>query len=156
MKTKTFLLLCLFLGIGLMQLSAQKGQNGNGTSPSWWYDEPWEAILFNEDGEEIDVLTGYVSIHWIDHYENYILTRSDYQLSGTLISQKTGEIFKFKEIGKQTAYSWEPITGFAWFTARAVGDHQSHLMMEFICDFSTMEFTIVKISCPGDKYWNGN
>ena len=30
MKTKTFLLLCLFLGFGLTQLSAQNGKNGTG------------------------------------------------------------------------------------------------------------------------------
>ena len=156
MKTKTFLLLCLFVGVGMTQVSAQKGMQGNGTLSSWWYEEPWEATLFNDKEEVLDVLTGTVSIHWIDHYENWVLTRSDYQLSGILTSENTGEVFKFKEVGKQTAYSWEPITGFAWFTARAVGDHQSHLMMEFICDFSTMEYTIVKISCPGGKYWDGN
>ncbi len=31
MKTKTLLLICLFLGIGLTQLSAQNGKNGTGT-----------------------------------------------------------------------------------------------------------------------------
>ena len=45
MKTKTFLLLCLFLGIGMTQLSAQKGKNGNGAVSEY----------FTWDGYYIDV-----------------------------------------------------------------------------------------------------
>ena len=156
MKTKTFLLLCLFMGFGLSQLQAQKGKNGNGTESYRWYDIPIELPLFSENGAELDVLTGTVTFHFKDHFLNNVCTRSDYNMSGSIMSEKTGEVFKYNETGKQTAYSWEPLTGFGTWTERFIGDHGTRVKMEFYMDYSTWEITIIKISWPGDKYYDGN
>lgn len=155
MKTRTFFLLCLFMGIGLAQLSAQKGGNGNGTEAYWLRQEPIEIPIFNNEGIEIDVLAGIVDMHFREHFENGVLTRADYNLNGSLESIKTGEVFRYCETGKQTAYSWEPLTGFSIWTERFIGDHGTHVMIQVYVDYSTWEITITNIRWPGDKYWDG-
>jgi hypothetical protein len=46
MKTTTSLLVCLFLGIGMTQLSAQNGKNGTGSTSSYYVWEQFETPVF--------------------------------------------------------------------------------------------------------------
>jgi hypothetical protein len=75
MKTKTFLLLCFLLGMGLSQLSAQLKWNvneeGTGTLIT--------TLAFNDfgiavycDGQQVDLLTGTVTTHNIYRFKNWV------------------------------------------------------------------------------------
>ena len=102
MKTKTFLLLCLFLGIGLTQLSAQNGKNGTG-SISFYVE--WDGYFIPEvpincDGMVTDFLIGDVTYHQTSYYQNGVFLWCKQQVSGELTSQNTGEVFKIKDIWK--------------------------------------------------------
>jgi hypothetical protein len=106
MKTKTFLLLCLFLGIGLTQISAQDfslPKNGeNGSVPSrftTWY---WLPVYV--DGVMVDELGGSVSWHVIIHYKDGNMITVFEKISDILItSSKTGEVFTGSEVDRQYA-----------------------------------------------------
>jgi hypothetical protein len=61
MKTKTFLLVCLFMGIGLTQLSAQKWPSGSHNNPTFYtYTGEWTIDC---DGVRVDVLEGTLKAH---------------------------------------------------------------------------------------------
>jgi len=87
MKTKTFVLLCLFLGIGLTQLSGQTESVVTKESGLEGYSE----TVLNCKGET-DVLNGVYSMTSIWHYktEFYLGTSS---LKVEAKSEKTGEVF---------------------------------------------------------------
>ena len=158
MKTKTLLLICLFSGIGLTQLSAQipPPTNGKTGTVSFWETLSYPQEMIAEDGTVLYVLDATLSSHVQAHYKNGVIIQADYEAHGNAISKKTGEVFKMTEIGKQTFSSWDPLTGFDYFTVHLIGDHGTRLKGEAILDFSTWEYTIIKISWPGDKYWDGD
>lgn len=60
MKTKTLLLVCLFLGLGLSQISAQSDVSKD-------VQTSWGCPVFC-DGVMVDYIWGYCSMHLIDHY----------------------------------------------------------------------------------------
>lgn len=155
MKTKTLLLICLFMGIGMSRLLAQNGNNGNGVVSIWDETSDWQDVIA-EDGTVLDVLEYTLQVHAQIHYKNGEIFRVDYEGHGTALSSKTGEIFKMSEIGKQPVYSWDPFVGFDYFRVHLIGDHGTHLKIEATLDFSTMEYTINNVFWPGDKYWDGN
>jgi hypothetical protein len=106
MKTKAFLLLCLFLGIGLTQLSAQN-KKGTGSVVSV---EKFETGLFAEpvfstDGQVVDWLNGPITAHYVWHYKNGVWVSEIAHFYGELTSDATGEVFsiddhyKTREVG---------------------------------------------------------
>jgi len=105
MKTKTFLLLCLILGIGFTQLSAQKGKNGTGTST--WV-EPIEGNTYDIsiicNGKEVDILNFpmYYELRIIEHYKNGEFVWGKYLLNNAEYTSKlTGEVFKAHDLEKE-------------------------------------------------------
>jgi hypothetical protein len=113
MKTKTFLLLCLFLGIGLTQLSAQNGKNGtNGSYSEYFTVDGWTQGAYC-NGNQVDLLMGTLTFHHIGHYlkGDWIWCKTQC-VSGELVSigfkdkdgktiGGTGETFSVHEIQKQ-------------------------------------------------------
>jgi len=100
MKTKTFFLICLFLGIGLTQLTAQLPKNIHGTG-SVAYDYPnmgWFTDVYC-DGVWIDFLTGSGDAHVVDHYKNGEIQWEMVSFSGTG-TNSNGEKFTFSELDK--------------------------------------------------------
>ncbi len=106
MKTKTFLLLCLFLVIGLTQLFAQipplppppDNKTGNGAvTYSYTWDAYWQPI--DCDGFE-DNLIGIVSCRNVLFYKNGMPIRANTHIYGTVKSPKTNEEFKLNEKDK--------------------------------------------------------
>ena len=100
MKTKTFLLLCLFSGIGLTQLSAQNGKDGTGSVPERWTREfPIPVVC---DGVQVDFLLAPLEWHHVGHYQKGVWLWCYVQISGEAVSTSgSGEIFTVKLIGKQ-------------------------------------------------------
>ena len=89
MKTKTFILACLFLGIGFTQLSAQSIV----VNTTWDY---WCPIYC--DGVQVDYLTGTAIAHCVFHYDaNGDLVWGNYTIRGEATSDYTGEDFSIKE-----------------------------------------------------------
>jgi hypothetical protein len=137
MKTKTFLLICLFLGIGLTRLSAQNGNKGTtGTSPNWTTWEDYSTAAFLPNGEWIDILAGPVTIHFEDHYQNGVWIWRDAYYSGYVTSvgytdangNKVGgtdEVFKINDHWKWDVQSDN--YGFGHFNA--VGDKGTHYII---------------------------
>ena len=73
MKTKTLFCLCLFLGIGLTQLSAQNGKDGTGSVVYYiehadFYTDIWCNGVF------VDWIVGEGTAHIVDHYKNNVLS----------------------------------------------------------------------------------
>lgn len=116
MKTKTLLLICLFLGIGLTQLSGQNGQNGTTGSYSEWYEASWDMPIFCPNEQGVLVQTDNLKATlWVHHKAHFL--KGDWltcyvQCSGTAVSVGfkdengnqiggTGEVFDIKEIDKQ-------------------------------------------------------
>jgi hypothetical protein len=99
MKTKTFLLLCLFLGIGLTQLSAQNGKNNS-------YNETWDGVwgwytTVYCHGVQVDYMEGVGDVHIVDHYVNGVWQWEHiYYKNGVGTSDWTDETFKFTELDK--------------------------------------------------------
>jgi hypothetical protein len=103
MKTKTFLLICLFLGIGMTQLSAQKGKNNDTYTikvPVVW-DGYWMPIVCN--GDFVDYLFGTVTVYCEYHFKDGVPMWLNYHTLGEAVSTSygsitgTGEVFTIKE-----------------------------------------------------------
>jgi hypothetical protein len=106
MKTKTFLLLCLFSGIGLTQISAQN-KNGTGSVVTlesfdiYMFSEP----VFSSDGQVIDWLNGPINVHYVRHYKDSVWASEIGHFYGELASDATDEVFsiddhyKTREVG---------------------------------------------------------
>jgi hypothetical protein len=100
MKTKTFLLLCLFLGI-LTQISAQnpKGNNQTGSWSEYWTNTYTEPVYC--DGVQADLLDISVTVHHVGHFLKGIWVWCKTESSGEAVSETTGEVFSIKQIDKQ-------------------------------------------------------
>ena len=97
MKTKAFLLICLFLGFGLTQLSAQNNKNGTGSVVYYHLSEFYTDIWCN--GVFVDWIVGEGTGHVVDHYKNNVFQWSTFSFSGTAIGLN-GDIYTFSEIDK--------------------------------------------------------
>lgn len=108
MKTKTFFLICLFLGFGIARLSAQ-------TDVYRWYEVKglWPATC---DGITVEWLECTGTLHWLSHFEKDKVTGEKKwawvkaQVNWTATSIITGEVFKGRELdpGIET---YDPVTG---------------------------------------------
>ncbi len=132
MKTKTFLLLCLFLGIGLTQLSAQ-----NKTMQVRVMNAEYHTSVFC-DGVFVDFLEGTATLHMITHFKDGNWQWEVDQYKGEAVSVGledengnliggTGEVFKISEID----YFCFPIFPFLMWHQRLIGN-QGHVYVGFV------------------------
>jgi len=144
MKTKTFFILFLLLGIITTQLSAQNGKDGTGSvsAKSEW-DGYYIDIPVNCGGEEIERLTGFVTFHRVLHFQNGILIFATFQYSGEVTSAKTQEVFKVKDIFKADEIAW-----YSTGHCNLIGDKGTHYILTYIYDLDTDIFTIIKCVYP--------
>jgi hypothetical protein len=146
MKTKTFLLLFLFLGIGLNQLSAQNGKNGSGTVR---FDFPVVGKTFPVfcEGVVVDVLysptgwTCYATQHFVNGELTWYRDRpnSDVQM----ISVNTGEVFSpaasFDHWNlKNDSFVWSGVF---------IGEKGNHYSFKITFDTSTWEMIEINSKC---------
>ena len=145
MKTKTFLMLCLLLGIGLTQLSAQNGNNGTGSVSSYYEWTPDYCIpIYNSTGTQIDLLEqGTVYFHHIGHFINGNFVWGKCQGFGEAESS-TGEVFRVQEIDK---CDLTESTGICH--VNLIGNQGSHYIETFIINPFTGELTFVSAISVG-------
>jgi hypothetical protein len=159
MKTKTFFFICLLLGIGLIQLSAQ---NGNEVGRDIYFNY-WTPV-WSSNGDQIDVLTGDIPVHFVNHYLHGVLVTFNSTFSGEVISVGfykdgvkiggTGEVFTIKDQFKSDLTSTTNIGG---GHIHAKGDQGSDYIIfyEYKYDWSVdppeETITFVKAVSPGSK-----
>jgi hypothetical protein len=157
MKTKTLLLLCLFLGIGLTQLSAQKNAKGTYSEKiAVVWESYWMPIVCN--GDFVDWLFGTVTVNCEYHYENGVAAWLNYHTVGEAVSTDygdivgTGEVFTIKENDfKQMTVSgvWPRYLTFHFNLNGNMGNHyQGTVLVDTwspYTDNTAMEF--IKMNC---------
>jgi hypothetical protein len=153
MKTKTFFLLCLFLGIGLTKLSAQPaiGKSGNYYYRDIFYDF-CEKVPINCNINTTDFLVGTVKVHFVAHYSKYDGNDTNWdwcrmQFHGEFVLQATGEVFKVNDIFTMIGPYTQPATGHF----NAIGNQGSHYIVDYLWDnwSDGSDITIVGVKCPG-------
>ena len=144
MKTKTLLLLCLFLGIGLTQLSAQNGKNETGTVKEVGTWESWYVPVFC-GGTSSDLLyfpsmTVTMWVHSKDGVWVWGINKVE-TTQGILLS--TGEVYKVE----CSFDHWSDAKGFDNFQLHLIGDKGGNIMVHARIDFSTGEWYDIKANC---------
>ncbi len=96
MKTKLLFAACLLFCMAMYPLQAQNGNNSNG-SVSYQAEFP-VLFVITVDGAELDYITGFLTVHLVDHYVKGIFATERYGVHGVLTSEKTGKTYRISEI----------------------------------------------------------
>ena len=144
MKTKTFLLLCLFTGIIMAQLSAQNGKNGSGnvknsgTFPNWSYPVYCDGVL--SDWITIPNLTVEWTIHYVNGVEMWGINKPK---TTEVIMESTGEVYTM--VG---AFDhWSDVKGFGNTRLHLIGDKGGRISINAKIDFTTGEWYDIQANC---------
>jgi hypothetical protein len=141
MKTKTFLLLCLFLGVGLTQLSAQNGKNGTGTIVFTFENDYWSPVFCN--GVQVDVLEGKLTSQVVIHAEKGQYKWYMLHWHGELISSLNQEVFQIHESDKIDI----PKLGDWSYHFNLVGNKGSHYINSGTLNTDTWNVVVNKSVC---------
>jgi hypothetical protein len=148
MKTKAFLLFCLFLVIGMTRISAQNAQNGNGNDLYEW-PVPQGIVTFEIicDGILVDLLTNSepYSLWCRDHYKNGEFYWEKCSLTAIeFTSEFTGEVFTVKS-GLE---KWdEAQKGFDYLHITFIGNKGHHYIMQADYDLSGGGNDCIRFKC---------
>lgn len=141
MKTKAFLLICLFVGIGTMSVTAQ--DKANKADQGWFTSTYWSPVYCGD--ELVDVLEGgEISIHYVFRlFKNgEVLAKEIDQVKGTVTSQ-SGEVFKIRETDKYTYIDhWELIWHY-----NLIGNQGTHYIGTLTLNYQTGEITVGQTVC---------
>jgi hypothetical protein len=149
MKAKAFLLLCLILGIGLTQISAQVPPVTDGTRSLVWSAVYQDAgFQVTCDNVNFDILVGDITVKETDLFKDGIIIRGEAQFRGELTSQNSGEVFTLRDASK----GWGPLDQFGFFSYGSyrwnmIGDKGTHYLADF--SYGPDYLTIEKLTCPG-------
>ncbi|WP_320112791.1 hypothetical protein [Draconibacterium orientale] len=141
MKAKVFLLVCLFMGMATVSVSAQ--DKANNADQSWKVSSFWSPVVC--DGQLVDILSGgEITVHTVfKTFKNgSILAKEIIQIKGTVESE-SGEVFKIKEFDK-----WIKTDRWVgYWTYNLIGDQGSHYIGTLYLDYSTGMITVGKTVC---------
>jgi len=143
MKTKTLLCLCLFLGIGLTQLSAQNDKNGTGSVVYYHLSEFYTDIWCN--GVFVDWIVGEGTGHVVDHYKNNVLQWSVFTYSGTATGLN-GDIYTFREIDK----FYVPKQGVWTCHTHLKADNKAIYNLDLVINMTDWTVIVKQASCTGN------
>jgi hypothetical protein len=148
MKTKTFLLMFLFMGIGITQLSAQWWPlPPNGKTGTISYYEEWDgySIPVYIDGVLVDELTGTVNIHNVLFIQNGVPVHVTQHMYGEIQSSNPPyEVFEVSDMS-HVLYAADIFT----FRTTVIGNFGTHYIMNFSYDPNIGEITPVKTMVVG-------
>jgi hypothetical protein len=160
MKTKTFLLLCLFLGIGLTQLSAQNA----GHAISHYFQEEMAVPLTCDVNTPPVMLKAVFDVHCVMFNTGVDVWNAEDQIwmkmryKGTLMAP-SGEVFLVDEVltnghkGIGTAVTDPDYYAVIHFVAKLKGNMGSHIIMSgyfdqtIWWDINEWVFTVEKAVC---------
>ena len=94
MKTKTILLVSLFLGIGLTQLSAQNGKNGSGTTSFEAEFGPWSVPVYCEGAISDWVSCTNLIVKITTHYVNGEVKWATNKVESNEWTNSSGVVYK--------------------------------------------------------------
>ena len=146
MKTKAFLALCLFISIGLTQVSAQNGKDGTGavTFTSVW-DGYWQPVYCN--GVNVDNLTGTVTQHFVQIFKAGVFIKANARVTGEAVSENPPyEVFKVSEIDHADGATTTTIWHF-----NLIGNFGTHYIGTMVWNWETQEMWVDKAVCPSGK-----
>lgn len=169
MKTKTFLLLCLFLGIAVTQVSAQNknrvgdynngfwlGNNKGQVTPITTVIEFYTPVYCNGNPDPVDFIGGTIYVHNVLFYTSEtVLLNYNQQFRGDglrSINPLNDEVFKFEDrehiMDPIQVGSWDgPIIGIELFHYNLIGNKGTHYEGWGTYDFFTYEITSVSAKC---------
>jgi hypothetical protein len=141
MKTKTLLLLCLFLGTEVTQLSAQQPVV-DGTKSVPWDNEYfiWDPVYCN--GVLVDEIFGTVIWHNISHFVEGVEVWETSQANGEITSLYTGEVFRVNEVDKHNI-----VEGIWTWHTNLKGDMGNHYSFEMTSNEAWDPITVNKAVC---------
>jgi sRNA-binding regulator protein Hfq len=143
MKTKAFLLLCLFLGIALTQLSAQNGKNGSGNIKFDITVDNWAGPIFCEgvlvDFVTCSSLTIEVKVHYVNGVEIKGINKIKFQ---PVVSVNTGEVYLLHGYDH-----WSNVKGFDKALLNLRGNKGDNISMHLTIDLTTYEFVDIQSNC---------
>ncbi len=139
MKTKKFLLLCLFMVIALIQASAQNTDN---KAVQGWFQSTYYTPVYCGD-QLVDYLEGGVlRVHYIVKYKDGKYQWETDQLKGEVISQ-TGEVFQIREIDQ----TYRTDHWYLTWHYNLIGDRGTHYIGTLTYSYWTGETIIGKTVC---------
>ena len=147
MKTRAFILVCLFLGIGLTQVSAQNGNGTNGTGAlTQLVHNDWDGYYIDIpvacNNAEVDRLVGKVSVSGEIFFKLGVFMHENKIFIGEVTSAKTGEVFSVNDHWK-----WEFPNLYGSGHCNLKGNMGSHYLLFYTQDFITDTFTFEKAAC---------
>ncbi len=148
MKTRTFLLLFLFIGIGLTQLYAQPdNKNGTGAIGDKRVFENFRFPVFC-DGIFADLLYGTVFIHEVIIWKNGVWINGNHRYSaGDFQSSISDEVFKVMIIDQCVNTGGVNPGGKGSLKVNFIGDKGSHYIGNFNYTFPNGSLELVNTIC---------
>ena len=149
MKTKTFLILCLIVGMATTQISAQNDK-GTGNDIYTVAQLGWGCPVFC-DGVQVDDLWGYGEALIIDHYLNGEWKWETIIIKG-IGRNSAGERFSFSE---QDKIFYSPKLGdYTWTchdNIKARGDHNTLYNISLIINPYDGTYVVKNATCTGNS-----
>jgi hypothetical protein len=122
-KSIFLVIICLFLGAGLSQISAQ--------SETGWFSGDFFTEV-NCDGNMLGHVYGTLNVHFVDHYQDGEWIFWNYMAKGEAVCTFSDEKFTYKEKGKE----WNKTYPIGSYVVHLKGDQGSKYMAHLTIDYS--------------------
>jgi hypothetical protein len=164
MKTKTFLLLCLFMGFGLTWLSAQCDEkNGNHPVEYWWTTDGYLPLVCSDVAPkswldpDFEWLHATVNIHVVQKCRDGHPYLTLWKVKWEDATSTSGEVFKVREtdvILDQYNQNGDNVTETAFWFANIIGNRGSkyHIIIKAVYTYLGNDnwdddYTVIKADC---------
>jgi len=146
MKTRTFVILCILMGLAATPLSAQSGKGEGNKTQVYDWPVPANAIITEVicDGVPVDVVTNAEPflLQVVEHYKNGEVTSWNYHLNNIKFISETGEVFKFQGTERGSVKG-----GLDYTFGNMIGSLGNHYIMKLILDSNDWSVVDVSFSC---------